>query len=599
MPALSSTSLALLNTFPLIARDSAATNATTANATSNALQVICAWPVSGQYGPGSRVLYYVLIAACIFARKAEWLRNACLAAALLFPAVAAIHGIVLAAIHPENAVDMDVYGAFQLCSIGILAAPVTVRISRTYFYDPGRNAIFLWTSLILAGLLSLAVQFFRIKTFDCTHDDFGNPISTDIKDFPYGNATCGLTCSVEAGPFSPMRGGSANNIYVIPAPNKLTFGEATLLAAACCIPAILSLVSMWNKILEINWKSRFGGGDGQDELIEGTNGATVQRMKGINALMRSFLSTVEVPVFGAAVLAILILGERNFFTNPTYYQTEPIASIGQWAPIVGAGLAVLGSLSLFLAKDLDSEKEESRPDSSIHHCHCNHSMQEIGGGLAHTPHAATPPNDATELHRSFTADARGTSMETVPTAATHQNNQLLRSTTASTTDAGNRKRVATALTAIVNHLGTAAHFDDSEFKHGKALDFPEIPGEQHRNPTLPQIREQYNQHRDSDEPSTPILRERHSRASFTGSINSGLGIERYTTSPRAASPHSPQSPRSPSPYPRSSTLPVQRTSSELHNPPSPSSPALSEGGARPRRDTLEVPSPVHPRFPRP
>jgi hypothetical protein len=46
---------------------------------------------------------------------------------------------------------MDIYGAFQLCTIGILAAPVTVRRSRTYFNDPGRNAIFLWTGVILAG----------------------------------------------------------------------------------------------------------------------------------------------------------------------------------------------------------------------------------------------------------------------------------------------------------------------------------------------------------------------------------------------------------------------------------------------------------------
>lgn len=74
---------------------------TTSNTAVDALQVICAWPVSGQYGPGSRILYYVLVAACVFARKAEWLRNACLAAALLFPAVAAIHGIVLASLH-EN-----------------------------------------------------------------------------------------------------------------------------------------------------------------------------------------------------------------------------------------------------------------------------------------------------------------------------------------------------------------------------------------------------------------------------------------------------------------------------------------------------------------
>jgi len=57
---------------------------------------------------------------------------------------------------------MDVFGAFQLCSIGILAGPVTVRLSKTYFNDPGRNAIFLWTGLVLAGeqCLFLLVELF-------------------------------------------------------------------------------------------------------------------------------------------------------------------------------------------------------------------------------------------------------------------------------------------------------------------------------------------------------------------------------------------------------------------------------------------------------
>jgi hypothetical protein len=54
---------------------------------------------------------------------------------------------------------MDIYGAFQLCSIGILAGPVTVRLSRTYFNDPGRNTIFLWAGLILAGELRFYVNF--------------------------------------------------------------------------------------------------------------------------------------------------------------------------------------------------------------------------------------------------------------------------------------------------------------------------------------------------------------------------------------------------------------------------------------------------------
>lgn len=167
------------------------------------------------------------------------------------------------------------------------------------------------------------------------YDDSGNPISSDPGQFPYNttyDTMCGLTCSVQLGPYSPMRGGSANNIYVIPAPDKLTFNMATLIAAACCIPAILSLVSMWNKILEINWKTRFGNRDENeriDEPIEGTNGATIEKMRSVNALVRLFVSAVEIPVFGAAVLAILILGEWNFFSPQVKYQTEPIASIGE------------------------------------------------------------------------------------------------------------------------------------------------------------------------------------------------------------------------------------------------------------------------------
>ena len=58
--------------------------------------------------------YYVLVAACVFARKVEWLRDACLAAALLFPAVAALHGIVLASVH--------VNGEFHQCQ-GLVLRP--------------------------------------------------------------------------------------------------------------------------------------------------------------------------------------------------------------------------------------------------------------------------------------------------------------------------------------------------------------------------------------------------------------------------------------------------------------------------------------------
>lgn len=237
---------------------------------------------------------------------------------------------------------MDVYGAFQLCAIGVLAGPVTVKLSHTYFNTPGRDLLFPWTTMILAGLLSLTVEFFRATPSPCPSGDFF-----------YGEGACGLTCSVDDGPTSPMRGGAQNNIYVIRAPDRLSFGTATLLAAACCIPSILSLVSMWNKILKINWKKRFGdGGDtGEEDLdahISGTNAATPAKMMKVNDRIRFYLSMMEIPVFGGAILAILILGERNFFSYSVAYMTEPIASIGESRPTGDIRTSVSSASSTFL-----------------------------------------------------------------------------------------------------------------------------------------------------------------------------------------------------------------------------------------------------------
>jgi len=45
---------------PLAEHKAAAIIPRATNGTVDALQVICAWPFSGQYGPGSRVLYVLV-----------------------------------------------------------------------------------------------------------------------------------------------------------------------------------------------------------------------------------------------------------------------------------------------------------------------------------------------------------------------------------------------------------------------------------------------------------------------------------------------------------------------------------------------------------
>lgn len=62
------------------------------------VNAICSFPLSGQYGPGARMLYYVLVTICIFAGRVTWMRGASLAAALLFPAVAAIHALIISSV---------------------------------------------------------------------------------------------------------------------------------------------------------------------------------------------------------------------------------------------------------------------------------------------------------------------------------------------------------------------------------------------------------------------------------------------------------------------------------------------------------------------
>ncbi|KAL2795287.1 hypothetical protein BJX66DRAFT_171393 [Aspergillus keveii] len=539
------------SSFPLLSRSGVAGNAT--NATDLGLEVICAWPVSGQYGPGTRVLYYVLITTCVFARKEEWIRNACLAGALLFPAIAALHGIVLAAVHVDGALDMDVYGAFQLCSIGILAVPLTVRMSGTYFSDPRRHIIFLWTGLVLAGLLSITVEFFRVKPSTCTHDDNGTLLTSDISKFPYGT-TCDLRCSIGYGPFSPIRVDSTNEIYVVPAPNKLTFGTAMLLAAACCIPAIVSLLYLWSLILQEMWKARFDG-NSSDKPIEGTK-ATVGMMRDINDLVRTVLSTVEVPVFAAAVLAIGILGEKNFFSAPVDYGTERISSIGQWAPIAGAAFAVIGSLYLFLTGD-----DGANPKAPACKCTCHSSeagepiCAEGRPSSASTESVASEPQMAIEPQISTPGSV---------------NTQLARSPTP---DFGSRRRVSRVLMRLGISLSNAAHdrLHDDQFKQGPALGFPEIPGEQQRNVALPQIREQYNG-------NIPLSR--------TGS---NLTIASNSNSPRSSRS------RYPSPFRTSSPSRSidARGSSETQNGPGSSSADDPRDRPRRRTNTLEVPVPTH------
>ncbi|KAI1356032.1 hypothetical protein F5Y01DRAFT_310219 [Xylaria sp. FL0043] len=556
------------------------------------IQVICAWPVSGQYGFGTRILYYILVATCVLARKTDWLRNACLAAALLLPAVAAIHAVVLAAVHVETAVDMDIYGAFQICSIGILAAPITVYNSKTYFNDPGRNIIFLWTGLLLAGMLSLTVEFFRTEPHACSFDDMGAPIDLSLL-----TAACNPSCIYgEGGPYSPIRRDSTNQPAVIPIPQRLSFSAVTLLAAGSSIPPVLTLIFTWEKILEINWKRRWA----QEEIrsndpIEGTNGATPKMVTFINDTIRNFLRSIQIPIFSGIVVVLLVLGELNFWSRQVSYQTEPISSVGQWANVVATVLVVLGSLFYVQAQPDVNEKEDvgsnhsqgSRSPSVRPSTQRSRYPESIHSGSPGPASRIIRTHSMKErsIHMDFPANSQydehgeGSKLETVTT------NTIYGPVTLSMSNK-HRNKVATLLNQFSEYLGTPApdRYDNSVFQEGKA-EFPEIPGEAGRVAGFEDLRDWYrSSHLQDDEGSMiPGLSRVNSSSSMR--ISEGGSADRSRSPSRA--------PRSPS---RSSTVPAERSE------PSPvelsriTTSPVAGPSRRQRRDTLEVPHrprPVH------
>ncbi|KAK3333010.1 hypothetical protein B0T19DRAFT_416941 [Cercophora scortea] len=481
--------------------------------------------------------------------------------------------------HMDDAVDMDVYGAFQFCSIGIVAVPVTVRLSQTYFHNPGRNTIFLWTALMIAGLLSLTVEFFRISTFDCMQN--GEPVPVNDTAFPYGDPfTCGRTCSSDQGPFSPMRGGSANNIYVIPQPTILTFGTATFLSAMCCVPPILSLISMWNTILKINWNLRWGGGEEEDlnEPIRGTNGATPRRMKGVNSLVQRLLGVVEVLVFGGVVIALVLLGELNFWSGPVNYQTEPMASVGQWAPIVGTGFAAFGSLYLVLTSEPESAEEmtSAGPNSTHHDCSSQHQSGDEDHPTLSTFQQlvvdsadATPPSIHHVERRQASSNTAKPQPNTPPSPESRPGLGSEKQSDGLSNDVGGRRKVRGVLMAISDRLGSPAPdtFDDKEFKEGRASEYPVTPSE------VLTLGQKFINEREGIWESGSRDRER-SRSRAASDAPSIRGA-----SPRRTS---------------AATLPSGQTPSDLQTPTSPESPGLPRGRATSRRrDTLQVPSPEY------
>ena len=242
-------------------------------------------------------------------------------------------------------------------------------------------------------------------------------------------------------------------------------------------------------------------------------------------------------------------------------------SIGQWAPII----TTVGSLYLILVVDVE--------EASKHHNHHRNGEETL---IVHDP--SMPNSPRSESVRSSNGDRPGYPENTLRSSPAMQ--EVCRQDTPRATNAhprpsddllsvisptrlgldlqdnismashaSSRHMVAKALLAVGRKLSTVpldSRIDENEFRTGRARVFPEIPGEEYRNPELPQIREQYRRQQSRKGYSSLGAREPRSRSgSFGGSIDPGVGVASGSAARRATRVQTLDVARSSSPQPSS------------------------------------------------
>ncbi|KAK2756803.1 hypothetical protein FQN54_005249 [Arachnomyces sp. PD_36] len=114
--------------------------------------VVCIYPISGTYGFLPRLLYYASLILAILGRYQQWLVLGALASALSYAGTAAIHLIVLVKSR-ENVFDLDILGAWAVVSSACLAFVALVHWSSTIHESRSRLVLVLWGCLVGIGCI--------------------------------------------------------------------------------------------------------------------------------------------------------------------------------------------------------------------------------------------------------------------------------------------------------------------------------------------------------------------------------------------------------------------------------------------------------------
>ena len=118
-------------------------------------EILCLYPVSGQFTGLQRILYYLLMLFSIATRSHQWLVVGSLVAAMTYSGVAAIYGMAAAAQRTPRVFERDSGVVWNILTTSILLAIPLLNWSSTIRRLHARTIMIYWVVLIFIGACSI------------------------------------------------------------------------------------------------------------------------------------------------------------------------------------------------------------------------------------------------------------------------------------------------------------------------------------------------------------------------------------------------------------------------------------------------------------
>ena len=201
-----------------------------------------------------------------------------------------------------------------------------------------RRELFLTSPFFRAGLVSLSVAFFRVKTHTCVDEN-----NQTIHDDSGGASLCQFDCSNFSD--TPIRAGSNSGMQLGFAPRTgVTLNTGIILSITFCLFAFLSIITMWNQVILDNAR-KLGLIRDATSILPRRKGEGEKPLGGVRGLL-DWISTrpdnfssklvklglrlITLLVYSGAMLATIIISEVTFWSVELRTGVEPMTSVGEF-----------------------------------------------------------------------------------------------------------------------------------------------------------------------------------------------------------------------------------------------------------------------------